>query len=124
MESYDLSGVPIPDRELMQINQNQVMQILEEIERLKAIASDKSNPQSASASKRLTNATRALADVVSTPELFAGYTPTKNIKYIGEGYYGVGKKFLEGMQLDPMGCLLYTSPSPRDRTRSRMPSSA
>lgn len=103
MESYNLSGVPIPDRELMQINQNQVMQILEEIERLKAIASDKSNPQSASASKRLTNATRALADVVSTPELFAGYTPTKNIKYIGEGYYGVGKAFLEDMQLDPMG---------------------
>ena len=29
-------------------------------------------------------------------------------------------------QLDHMGldCLLYTSPSPRDRTRSRMPSSA
>jgi len=26
--------------------------------------------------------------------------------------------------LSPMGCLLYTSPSPRDRTRSRMPSSA
>ena len=26
---------------------------------------------------------------------------------------------------DPInGCLLYTSPSPRDRTRSRMPSSA
>ena len=25
---------------------------------------------------------------------------------------------------DPTGCLLYTSPSPRDRTRSRMPSSA
>ena len=24
----------------------------------------------------------------------------------------------------PMTCLLYTSPSPRDRTRSRMPSSA
>ena len=24
----------------------------------------------------------------------------------------------------PYGCLLYTSPSPRDRTRSRMPSSA
>ena len=28
--------------------------------------------------------------------------------------------WVEGM----MGCLLYTSPSPRDRTRSRMPSSA
>ena len=25
---------------------------------------------------------------------------------------------------DEMSCLLYTSPSPRDRTRSRMPSSA
>ena len=25
---------------------------------------------------------------------------------------------------DEYGCLLYTSPSPRDRTRSRMPSSA
>ena len=25
---------------------------------------------------------------------------------------------------DLLGCLLYTSPSPRDRTRSRMPSSA
>ena len=25
---------------------------------------------------------------------------------------------------DPTTCLLYTSPSPRDRTRSRMPSSA
>ena len=24
----------------------------------------------------------------------------------------------------PMGCLLYTSPSPRDRQKSRMPSSA
>ena len=26
--------------------------------------------------------------------------------------------------VDPRACLLYTSPSPRDRTRSRMPSSA
>ena len=26
--------------------------------------------------------------------------------------------------IDQLGCLLYTSPSPRDRTRSRMPSSA
>ena len=28
------------------------------------------------------------------------------------------------MQMDKIPCLLYTSPSPRDRTRSRMPSSA
>ena len=29
-----------------------------------------------------------------------------------------------GVQLIDNACLLYTSPSPRDRTRSRMPSSA
>ena len=29
-----------------------------------------------------------------------------------------------GIQVGKMRCLLYTSPSPRDRTRSRMPSSA
>ena len=42
------------------------------------------------------------------------------------------KKFLElirenmelRVQLEDRICLLYTSPSPRDRTRSRMPSSA
>ena len=28
------------------------------------------------------------------------------------------------MRMRQYGCLLYTSPSPRDRTRSRMPSSA
>src|SRR5665811_2509428 len=44
-----------------------------------------------------------------------------------------GTKFLPGTNSAPdrfarasffIGCLLYTSPSPRDRTRSRMPSSA
>ena len=30
----------------------------------------------------------------------------------------------DGSNVFPVGCLLYTSPSPRDRTRSRMPSSA
>ena len=36
-----------------------------------------------------------------------------------------GHVFLAGLINDVvMGCLLYTSPSPRDRTRSRMPSSA
>ena len=33
-----------------------------------------------------------------------------------------GKKYLDFVQ--GIACLLYTSPSPRDRTRSRMPSSA
>ena len=37
----------------------------------------------------------------------------------------VRKEYIrEKKQFDPKVCLLYTSPSPRDRTRSRMPSSA
>ena len=34
------------------------------------------------------------------------------------------KKLKENATIPTYGCLLYTSPSPRDRTRSRMPSSA
>ena len=47
-----------------------------------------------------------------------------------EDFCGVeGKRFdvaVARAGLDPLleSCLLYTSPSPRDRTRSRMPSSA
>jgi len=104
MEKFDLTDIPIPDRELMEINQNQVKQILVEIERLQKIANQKTDLKAAkSANKRLNNATRALADVIETPELFADYTPTKGIKYVGEGYYGRGKSFLESMQLDPKG---------------------
>ena len=32
--------------------------------------------------------------------------------------------YVESYKTTEEGCLLYTSPSPRDRTRSRMPSSA
>ena len=40
------------------------------------------------------------------------------------GKYSIN--FLKKLQKEgqPISCLLYTSPSPRDRTRSRMPSSA
>ena len=34
------------------------------------------------------------------------------------------RQFVNGMFNHSYACLLYTSPSPRDRTRSRMPSSA
>ena len=34
------------------------------------------------------------------------------------------EEMMDDLQLRFMDCLLYTSPSPRDRTRSRMPSSA
>ena len=33
-------------------------------------------------------------------------------------------EYLNGFDINYIDCLLYTSPSPRDRTRSRMPSSA
>ena len=33
-------------------------------------------------------------------------------------------EFADATYVEPLDCLLYTSPSPRDRTRSRMPSSA
>ena len=35
-----------------------------------------------------------------------------------------GVENIAGPHKEGCGCLLYTSPSPRDRTRSRMPSSA
>ena len=50
--------------------------------------------------------------------------------YVGKGkVYGDVQKSLEALEneyrrLGYGTCLLYTSPSPRDRTRSRMPSSA
>ena len=45
------------------------------------------------------------------------------------GACAVGKTTIENLLesedvLSTLSCLLYTSPSPRDRTRSRMPSSA
>ena len=42
---------------------------------------------------------------------------------IADGYNGTPSGFPNVCENDE-GCLLYTSPSPRDRTRSRMPSSA
>ena len=41
-------------------------------------------------------------------------------------HVNVGLNFLKSAaaRIDFKSCLLYTSPSPRDRTRSRMPSSA
>ena len=36
----------------------------------------------------------------------------------------VDERSIEDVKQDAQTCLLYTSPSPRDRTRSRMPSSA
>jgi GxxExxY protein len=46
------------------------------------------------------------------------------LSYMKLGGYRVGLLVNFNSLLLTKGCLLYTSPSPRDRTRSRMPSSA
>ena len=45
----------------------------------------------------------------------------KTLRQPIEEYVGKIQKEIDELRKD---CLLYTSPSPRDRTRSRMPSSA
>ena len=48
-----------------------------------------------------------------------GYTPT-SVQGTKDNYMG----FMTACRSRSRACLLYTSPSPRDRTRTRMPSSA
>ena len=57
----------------------------------------------------------------------AATVPTPDHIFAYNHRYRVGDQhgLYERMAIDPVSnCLLYTSPSPRDRTRSRMPSSA
>src|SRR5664280_3158841 len=59
-----------------------------------------------------------------TPDLETGighYSMDDFVKAMREGVTEDGHRLYPAM---PYTCLLYTSPSPRDRTRSRMPSSA
>ena len=46
------------------------------------------------------------------------------VKAAGMRYLNEGDKIEFTLEDGPKGCLLYTSPSPRDRQKSRMPSSA
>ena len=56
--------------------------------------------------------------------LAEGWAADQVVALIGEAGMGKSRLFQEFAALHPGTCLLYTSPSPRDRTRSRMPSSA
>ena len=60
-------------------------------------------------------------DCAATGGHYEPLTPTTSPPKI-DGDYEIGD--LSGKWGLLNGCLLYTSPSPRDRTRSRMPSSA
>ena len=61
-----------------------------------------------------------IGDVVVSGKInLKGNTILEQSKYLFDD-----KKLRKFLLNEPRGCLLYTSPSPRDRTRSRMPSSA
>ena len=55
-------------------------------------------------------------------EILSGRTQDKNLSYLANWLNEIGIQLAEVRVI--RDCLLYTSPSPRDRTRSRMPSSA
>ena len=59
-----------------------------------------------------------------TPEEYRGFLKGNVAKYLWREKMKGGTQSLEKARWYPNACLLYTSPSPRDRTRSRMPSSA
>ena len=48
----------------------------------------------------------------------------KKIPSVHKKLKNAGVKYVLSSWIDLHGCLLYTSPSPRDRQKSRMPSSA
>ena len=69
-----------------------------------------------------------IAEAVNNKRFWVGWSDRNELLHpysIDYGFYLVTNNrvyFYEGNKYK--GCLLYTSPSPRDRTRSRMPSSA
>ena len=68
------------------------------------------------------NEVKPLAQEVDETETFPRETVEKMAKY---GFMGIPvPKEYGGQGCDTLTCLLYTSPSPRDLSTSRMPSSA
>ena len=65
---------------------------------------------------------QTLARILDVPFTMADATTLTEAGYVGEDVENIILKLLQSADYNV--CLLYTSPSPRDRTRSRMPSSA
>ena len=61
-------------------------------------------------------------EVAQKTQFAASYR--RHAQWIMVAASGIAVRFLEGLPVDKHTCLLYTSPSPRDRQKSRMPSSA
>ena len=86
--------------------------------------SDVANPPP-TASQAPTHAALFLAFAKITLSGFGGTLPWTRRMFIEEKRWLTEEEFNEIYALCQfLPCLLYTSPSPRDRTRSRMPSSA
>ena len=68
----------------------------------------------------MTNKTDKEGGPISKKKLLSYFA----LAYLGAAALLVAAVLPAEYGIDPLGCLLYTSPSPRDRTRSRMPSSA
>ena len=66
--------------------------------------------------------TRWMAAFPTVEALAAASLDEVRLQWQGLGYYSRARRLHEAAQL--LVCLLYTSPSPRDRQKSRMPSSA
>ena len=76
--------------------------------------------------EKATGAKDRVANLYNLAGQYTNYYGNKST--VQQGYY-MGDLFdglyqAPGFKMRPTPCLLYTSPSPRDRTRSRMPSSA
>ena len=79
-----------------------------------------------------------ISQYVVAQRVTKSFTDGRNVLFVGDSCHSHSPKAAQGMNtglqdavnlswklsLVLKGCLLYTSPSPRDRTRSRMPSSA
>ena len=58
------------------------------------------------------------------PQWFGSSEPVQSVEVLSPPAEVGGEVALSEAPVQAAPCLLYTSPSPRDRTRSRMPSSA
>ena len=71
-----------------------------------------------------TEIARRLAKLAKSPFIKVEASKYTEVGYVGRDVESMIRDLVELSKTMVKDCLLYTSPSPRDRTRSRMPSSA
>ena len=75
-------------------------------------------------SERLLRSTGFIRDVRMELRAVSGTHDSVDIYIYSQDYWSIRPDIVASTSRVKYSCLLYTSPSPRDRTRSRMPSSA